>query len=153
MHVARARSALALRSSDGRHGDAGECVFLWLRRALRLDLFCLTGTRRQSPRGPGPIRLRRNRPCLARRGLWPTLSHRILCWFSVLAAEAAHQFHGAGHFFGRAVHFGVGGDEIEQLGGQVVVPKMAVPGFGYFAVCLDTENNTFAIWENDVEAS
>ena len=42
--------------------------------------------------------------------------------------------------------------KIEQLGGQVVVPKTAVPTFGYFAVCLDTENNTFAIWENDPSA-
>lgn len=31
--------------------------------------------------------------------------------------------------------------KVEKLGGKVVVPKMAVPGIGYFAVCLDTENN------------
>ncbi|MBN2477210.1 MAG: VOC family protein [Pirellulales bacterium] len=43
--------------------------------------------------------------------------------------------------------------KIEQLGGKVVVPKTAVPTFGYFAVCLDTENNTFAIWECDAGAS
>ena len=42
--------------------------------------------------------------------------------------------------------------KVEQIGGKVVVPKMPVPGFGYFAVCLDTENNTFAIWENDPSA-
>ena len=42
--------------------------------------------------------------------------------------------------------------KVEQLGGQVVVPKTAVPTFGYFAVCLDTENNAFAIWEGDKEA-
>ena len=39
--------------------------------------------------------------------------------------------------------------KVEKIGGKVVVPKTAVPGIGYFAVCLDTENNTFAIWETD----
>lgn len=39
--------------------------------------------------------------------------------------------------------------KVENLGGKIVVPKMAVLGIGYFAVCLDTENNCFAIWEND----
>jgi len=41
---------------------------------------------------------------------------------------------------------------VKKLGGRVVLPKMAVPGFGYFAVCLDTENNCFAIWETDESA-
>jgi len=39
--------------------------------------------------------------------------------------------------------------KVEQLGGKVVMPKTPVPGMGYFAVCTDTENNTFAIWEPD----
>ncbi len=43
--------------------------------------------------------------------------------------------------------------KVEQLGGNVVVPKTAVPGFGYFAVCLDTEKNAFAIWEADEKAA
>ena len=43
--------------------------------------------------------------------------------------------------------------KVEQLGGKVVVPKMPVPTFGYFAVCQDTEDNTFAIWENDTSAA
>jgi predicted enzyme related to lactoylglutathione lyase len=30
--------------------------------------------------------------------------------------------------------------------------KTPVPGMGYFAVCIDTENNTFAIWETDDSA-
>jgi hypothetical protein len=38
--------------------------------------------------------------------------------------------------------------KVEKLDGKVVVPKMAVPKVGYFAVCIDTENNTFALWEN-----
>ena len=42
--------------------------------------------------------------------------------------------------------------KIEGIGGQVVVSKTAVPGFGYFAVCLDTEGNSFGIWENDADA-
>ena len=41
---------------------------------------------------------------------------------------------------------------IEKLGGKVIEPKMAVPGWGYLAVCLDTENNTFGIWEEDENA-
>ena len=41
---------------------------------------------------------------------------------------------------------------IEKLGGKVVVSKMAVPGMGYFAVCHDTENNSFGIWESNENA-
>lgn len=39
--------------------------------------------------------------------------------------------------------------KVEKLGGKVCRPKTAVPGMGYFAICTDTENNTFAIWEVD----
>jgi len=42
--------------------------------------------------------------------------------------------------------------KIEKLGGKVVVSKMAVPGMGYFAVCHDTENNSFGIWESSDNA-
>ena len=42
--------------------------------------------------------------------------------------------------------------KIEKLGGKVVVSKMAVPGMGYFTVCLDTENNSFGIWESNQSA-
>src|SRR5437660_9891942 len=42
--------------------------------------------------------------------------------------------------------------KVEQLGGKVVSPKMPVPGMGYFAVCADTENNTFGIFEADQTA-
>jgi predicted enzyme related to lactoylglutathione lyase len=41
---------------------------------------------------------------------------------------------------------------VQKLGGRVVVPKMPIPGMGYFAVCLDTENNGFAIWETNPDA-
>ena len=42
--------------------------------------------------------------------------------------------------------------KIGELGGRVVVPKMAVPGQGYTAVCLDTEGNFFGLWQDDKEA-
>jgi len=42
--------------------------------------------------------------------------------------------------------------KIVKLGGKIVVPKSAVPAFGYFAVALDTEDNTFGIWEDDGSA-
>lgn len=37
--------------------------------------------------------------------------------------------------------------KVEKLDGTVCKPKTAVPGMGYFAICLDTEGNTFALWE------
>ena len=37
--------------------------------------------------------------------------------------------------------------KVTKLGGTVCMPKTAVPEMGFFAVCQDTENNTFAIWE------
>jgi predicted enzyme related to lactoylglutathione lyase len=41
---------------------------------------------------------------------------------------------------------------VKNLGGKVVAPKHAVPGMGYFSLCLDTENNSFAIWESNENA-
>jgi len=41
---------------------------------------------------------------------------------------------------------------VEKLGGKIIVPKTAVPGMGYFAVCLDTENNAFGLWEMNKDA-
>ena len=37
--------------------------------------------------------------------------------------------------------------KVEKLGGRICRPKTAVPGMGYFAICQDTEDNTFALWE------
>jgi predicted enzyme related to lactoylglutathione lyase len=37
----------------------------------------------------------------------------------------------------------------EKLGGKVVVPKTGVPGMGYYSVCVDTENNSFGIFESN----
>ncbi|HEX3627299.1 MAG TPA: VOC family protein [Verrucomicrobiae bacterium] len=42
--------------------------------------------------------------------------------------------------------------KVQSLGGSICKEKTAVPGMGYFAICKDTENNTFAIWEMDPKA-
>lgn len=42
--------------------------------------------------------------------------------------------------------------KVEKLGGKVCMPKTAVPQMGYFAICQDTENNTFALWEMNASA-
>jgi predicted enzyme related to lactoylglutathione lyase len=42
--------------------------------------------------------------------------------------------------------------KIEKLGGKVFVSKTAVVGMGYYAYCLDPENNYFAIWEPNESA-
>ena len=42
--------------------------------------------------------------------------------------------------------------KVEKLGGNICRSKTAVPGMGYFAICQDTENNAFAIWEMNPKA-
>lgn len=42
--------------------------------------------------------------------------------------------------------------KIEKLGGNICMPKTAVPQMGYFAVFQDTEGNMFGIWESDAKA-
>jgi predicted enzyme related to lactoylglutathione lyase len=42
--------------------------------------------------------------------------------------------------------------KVEKLGGKILVPKMAVSKMGYFALCMDTEENVFGLWENDPQA-
>ncbi len=42
--------------------------------------------------------------------------------------------------------------KVKKLGGKVCMPKTAVPQMGYFAICQDTENNTFALWEMNESA-
>jgi predicted enzyme related to lactoylglutathione lyase len=36
---------------------------------------------------------------------------------------------------------------VEKLGGTICMEKTPVPEMGYFVICSDTENNTFALWE------
>jgi len=42
--------------------------------------------------------------------------------------------------------------KVEKLGGKICMPKTAVPEMGYFIICNDTENNTFALWETNESA-
>ena len=42
--------------------------------------------------------------------------------------------------------------KVEKLGGKICKPKTAVPGMGYLAICMDTEGNTFALWEMNQRA-
>jgi len=39
--------------------------------------------------------------------------------------------------------------KVEKLGGKMVMPKTKIPGYGYLAICLDTENNAFGLWETE----
>jgi uncharacterized protein len=42
--------------------------------------------------------------------------------------------------------------KVKKLGGTVCKGKTAVPQMGYFAICRDTENNEFALWEINMKA-
>lgn len=42
--------------------------------------------------------------------------------------------------------------KVTAAGGQVVAPKMAIPGIGWQAYCLDTEGNLFGIHQMDANA-
>lgn len=42
--------------------------------------------------------------------------------------------------------------KVQKLGGKICMPKTAVPGMGYFAICMDTENNPFGLWEKNPKA-
>ena len=42
--------------------------------------------------------------------------------------------------------------KVQKLGGKICMPKTAEPQMGYFAICQDPENNTFAIWEKNENA-
>ncbi len=43
-------------------------------------------------------------------------------------------------------------ERITQAGGTVVAPKSAIPGVGWFAMCVDTEGNGFGVIELDPQA-
>ena len=42
--------------------------------------------------------------------------------------------------------------KVEGAGGQVVVPRMAIPRVGYLIYCQDTEGNVFGLFETDETA-
>ena len=43
--------------------------------------------------------------------------------------------------------------KVQKLGGKICMPKTAVPQMGYFAICQDTENNVFGLWEKNESAN
>jgi predicted enzyme related to lactoylglutathione lyase len=43
-------------------------------------------------------------------------------------------------------------EKVKSIGGTVAMGKSPVPGMGYFAICEDTEGNTFGLWESDESA-
>jgi predicted enzyme related to lactoylglutathione lyase len=43
--------------------------------------------------------------------------------------------------------------KIEQSGGKVVAPKIAIPGIGYMAYAVDPDGNSFGIMQNDPSAA
>jgi predicted enzyme related to lactoylglutathione lyase len=43
--------------------------------------------------------------------------------------------------------------KVEELGGQVIIPRSPVPGMGWYAQFVDTEGNIFALWETDESAA
>jgi uncharacterized protein len=44
-------------------------------------------------------------------------------------------------------------DKVQELGGEVVAPKMAVPGVGWLAYCRDTEGILFGLLQPDESAA
>ncbi len=43
-------------------------------------------------------------------------------------------------------------ERAQQLGAKVTRPKAPVPGMGWFAMLVDPEGNSFAIWQTDSNA-
>ncbi|MDD5509078.1 MAG: VOC family protein [Bacteroidales bacterium] len=60
-------------------------------------------------------------------------SQRIMNYFGVPSIDAAMK-------------------QVTSLGGKVLTEKMAVPGMGFLANCMDTEGNTFGLWEENAGA-
>ena len=42
--------------------------------------------------------------------------------------------------------------KVEELGGEVISPKLIVSGWGYLTICHDTEGNIFGLWQDDKDA-
>jgi predicted enzyme related to lactoylglutathione lyase len=43
--------------------------------------------------------------------------------------------------------------QIQDLGGQIIQPKMAIPGIGWFAQFKDTEGNKLGLMQDDPSAN
>lgn len=41
--------------------------------------------------------------------------------------------------------------QLKQLGGKVIQEKQTLPGYGMLAVCTDTENNIFGLFEESAQ--
>lgn len=42
--------------------------------------------------------------------------------------------------------------KVREMGGQVIMDKMAIPGVGWFVPCVDTEGNHFGLMQSDESA-
>jgi predicted enzyme related to lactoylglutathione lyase len=42
--------------------------------------------------------------------------------------------------------------KLNRLGGKLIQSKQPIPGYGYIALCTDTENNLFGLFQEDKEA-
>jgi predicted enzyme related to lactoylglutathione lyase len=43
-------------------------------------------------------------------------------------------------------------DQVTRMGGKVLQSKQIIPGWGWIAVCTDTENNLFGLFQKDMDA-
>ncbi len=43
--------------------------------------------------------------------------------------------------------------KVKKFGGNIIMPRTAVAGWGYLAICVDTEDNIFGLWEENKNAS
>ena len=43
-------------------------------------------------------------------------------------------------------------DKVIKSGGSVLLPRMPVPGIGWWASCRDTEGNSFGVMQEDADA-
>ena len=95
---------------------------------------------------------------------WPGLSEEMEYWLISTVDDKGNKAVGGGmmkkqslQLQGITNYFDVtsvqeSSAKVEQLGGKVIVPKSPVPGMGYMAVCKDSENNGFGIFEADQTA-
>ena len=42
--------------------------------------------------------------------------------------------------------------KLNELGCKVIQPKQSIPGYGWVAICCDTENNLFGLFQDDKQA-
>ncbi|MDY6966541.1 MAG: VOC family protein [Halobacteriota archaeon] len=42
-------------------------------------------------------------------------------------------------------------EEVKKLGGKIVMGRTEVPGWGYLAICIDTEGNKFGLWQEKMD--